>query len=220
MDGPPQVRVIAAAGPFCAEIARLLQGASYRVTMATSDVTLPGEPLPQIAIVHLLDEDPQPALDAIADLRQAGNLPIICISNSQVLAVRLAAFDAGADDVMANPYAPEELLARLNVWIKRGLPSSSRWMVADLIVDETTQMAIRAGRYVQLPRSHFNLLAALARRQGETVSRDQLRREVWGRPDVDDNLIDVTVSQLRQRIEQTGPRLIHTVYGGGYRLIE
>ena len=219
MDGPLQVRVIGDAEPFREATARLLQGAGYRVRMATNAAPV-DEPLPQIAIVHLPGEDPEPALDTVADLRRTGNLPIICISRSQILAVRLAAFDAGADDVVADPYAPEELLARLKVWIKRGLPSRSRWVVGDLVVDETAQMATRAGRYVQLPRNHFNLLAALARRQGETVSRDQLRREVWGRPDVDDNLIDVTVSQLRQRIEQTGPRLIQTVYGGGYRLVE
>jgi DNA-binding response OmpR family regulator len=220
MDGPPHVRVIGAVVPFRKAIARLLQGAGYRVTTASSAVPLPGEPLPQIAIVHLPDEDPQPALDTVADLRKTGDLPVICISRCELLAVRLAAFDAGADDVMVEPYAPEELLARLEVWIRRGLTSASRWKVGDLIVDETTRMATRAGRYLQLSRSHFDLLAALARRRGETVSREQLRREVWGRADVDDNLIDVTVSQLRQRIGQTGPRLIHTVYGGGYRLIE
>jgi two-component system, OmpR family, response regulator len=198
MDRPPEVRVVAPAEPFREAIGNLLKGVNYQVTTATSALPFAGEPLPQIAIVHLPDEDTQRVFSTIADLRRTGGLPIICISRSRLLAVRLAAFAAGADDVMVEPYAPEELLARLAVWVRRGLPSHSRWTVGDLIVDETAQMASRAGHYLQLSRIHFNLLAALARRQGETVSREQLRHEAWGRADVDDNLIDVTVSADRR----------------------
>jgi CheY-like chemotaxis protein len=116
----------------------VLTQAGYDVTAGTSVLRAAGESSPQIAIVHLTDDTAETAYETIVTLRRTPDLPIVCISRTSSLQVRLGAFGHGADDVIVEPYPDEELLARLNVWVRRGLPSSSRWTIGDLIVEEST----------------------------------------------------------------------------------
>jgi DNA-binding response OmpR family regulator len=222
MDHPaPHVRVVTEDTVFRDRLCDVLLQAGYQATAGTSALRAAGEPSPQIALVHLTDDTAQAAYDEIATLRRTPDLPIICISCTSSLPVRLAAFGHGADDVIVEPYSDEELLARLNVWVRRGLPSSSRWTVGDLVVDGSTGTVSRGGQFLHVTRTELALLVTLARADGAIVSREQLCAAVWPGREVTDNLLEIHIANLRKRIQSNGaPRLLHTLRSRGYRLAE
>jgi two-component system, OmpR family, KDP operon response regulator KdpE len=199
------------------DLAELLKGAGYDVFTATA-TNLPTPPAATQVVVMRLHH-PEPLLGTVARLRRDPALPIICLSMSQQLDDRLAALDAGADDVMTEPYALEELLARIRVWTRRNPHPQCRWVIGELVIDAADRSVTRAGQAVPIPAKQFAILVLLARKRGQIVSRDQLRHEVWGYDEVDNNTIDVNVSQLRKRLGQAKGNPIRTIYGEGYRLV-
>jgi len=90
--------------------------------------------------------------------------------------------------------------------------------VDDLVVDESAGLAVRAGHALELTATEFRLLTQLARHRGRVLSKVQLLSQVWGYDDYDTNLVEVHVSALRRKLEEHGPRLVHTVRGLGYVL--
>ena len=88
----------------------------------------------------------------------------------------------------------------------------------DLLIDEHEGLVTRAGVPVVLTATELRLLAFLVRHRGQALSKDQLLTQVWGYDAYDSNLVEVHVSALRRKLERTGPRVIGTVRGIGYRL--
>jgi DNA-binding response OmpR family regulator len=88
--------------------------------------------------------------------------------------------------------------------------------VGDLVVDEDARLAVRSGQALELTATEFKLLAYLAGHRGRILSKTQLLTQVWGYDEYDPNLVEVHVSALRRKLEQHGPRLIHTARGLGY----
>ena len=220
MTGRPLVRVVADSARLREGVVTSLREAGYSAEASTFAGLVTADPAAGLVVVYPSSDDPRQATAAVAQLRTSSSLPIIVIAPQQSLAGRLAAFDAGADDVIAHACEPEELVARFKVWARRGSLPTQRWTIGDLTVDATNGTATRGGHYVHLPPISFNLLVAMAKRQGQPVSKNDLRREVWGDTHVSDNVIDVRISMLRRQLEQHGPQLVRTVYGRGYRLIE
>jgi DNA-binding response OmpR family regulator len=174
---------------------------------------------PSAALIRIPQRLLQSRLLFIRTLRMgAPHLPIIAVCPGDEQTAVLAAFEAGADDVVTEQVDPQELGARVRVWMRRVPPQVGVLIVADLAIDASTTTASRAGEFLSLTATEFGLLFALARRQGENVSRDVLGREVWGRTTVDDNLLDAHMSRLRRKVHARGTPLIHTIYGVGYRL--
>lgn len=77
---------------------------------------------------------------------------------------------------------------------------------------------VRGGRPIDLTATELRLLGYLIQNRGRTVSKTQILTQVWGYADYDQNLVEAYVSGLRRKLENNGPRLIHTVRGIGYRL--
>jgi DNA-binding response OmpR family regulator len=90
--------------------------------------------------------------------------------------------------------------------------------VSDLLVDIEAHMAVRGGETLDLTHREFSLLAMLARHPGIVLSKLQLLTEVWGFEHYDLNVVEVHISALRRKLEERGPRLIHTVRAVGYVL--
>ncbi|MEO5679600.1 MAG: response regulator transcription factor [Acidimicrobiales bacterium] len=152
-------------------------------------------------------------------LRSSSDLPVLFVTAADSLDARLEGFDAGADDYLVKPFSMAELLARIYALLRRaGRLSSQVRQVGDLIIDETAKAVVRAGVPMTLTRTEFELLAALARRPGQVLSKTQLLTLVWGFEAYGTNLVEVHVSTLRRKLEAAGPRLVHTVRGAGYVL--
>ena len=142
---------------------------------------------------------------------------------------RVTALDAGVDDYLVKPFSIDELMARLRAMHRRAETFSKQQStgeqdpqlkVADLKMNIQTRDVSRAGRSIKLSVKEYDLLNFLMRGAGRVLERQEIMRGVWGENFFgDDNLLDVYIRYLRQKIEQKGqPSLIHTVRGVGFIL--
>ena len=134
--------------------------------------------------------------------------------------------DAGADDYVVKPYSAAEMGARIRAMLRRSRPVTdrpSRLRVGGLEIDPVSREATLDGRALDLTRLEFDLLAYLAAREGEVVSRRKLLAEVWKQPyGGGDKTIDVHVAWLRRKLGETAtePRYLRTVRGVGVKLVD
>ena len=165
--------------------------------------------LPQLDGVLLLER-----------LRRSRTTPVIMLTARDAVDHRLRGLGAGADDYLVKPFSFMELLARLQAITRRGAAELVRIGVADLTVDLVARRATRAGRRLNLTAKEFGVLAILARRQGQIVSKTILIESVWDiHFDTNTNIVEVTVKRLRAKLDLDGQtKLLHTVRGMGYVL--
>jgi two-component system, OmpR family, response regulator len=174
---------------------------SFRPDLAILDITLPG---PDGMVLARL-------------LRARDDLPILFLTARDGLDDRLVGFAAGADDYLVKPFALTELLARVQALLRRaGRLRSVTIEAGDLVLDEATCAAWRAGQPLDLTPTEYKLLGYLLARRGRAVSKAELLTQVWGYGAYDANLVEVRVSSLRRKLEAIGPRMIHTARGHGY----
>jgi DNA-binding response OmpR family regulator len=168
----------------------------------------------------LPDLDGAHALRMIRGLRR--DVPVIIASarDSDVDVVRL--LHAGADDYLVKPFTSEQLHARVTAVLRRARPPQPEptLCVGDLTIDPLRRQARLAGRELTLTRREFDLLAYLAARPDQVVSRRELLAEVWEQAYGQDQTIDVHLSLVRRKLGETAgtPRYLHTVRGVGVRL--
>jgi two-component system copper resistance phosphate regulon response regulator CusR len=185
---------------------RLAQSGDYDLLIL--DVMLPG----------------QDGWSVLAELRRAGKqTPVLFLTARDAVPDRVKGLELGADDYLVKPFAFAELLARVRTVLRRGparLPETLS--VADIELDLLRRRASRAGRRLDLTPKEFALLALLARRTGEVLSRALIAEQVWDMSfDSDSNVVDVHVRRLRSKVDDPFDRkLIHTVRGVGYVLEE
>ena len=166
----------------------------------------------------------------VAQLRAEGQrAPILMLTALGDVDHRVAGLDAGADDYITKPFAFEELLARLRARTRHpahtdGLPWRT---VGPLQMDTARRTVSVAGTALVLRPKEYALLEAFMRQPDRTFSRTVLAERVWGAAfHVSDNVIDVTISGLRQKLADAltgagfdaGAVHIQTVWGVGYRL--
>ncbi len=140
---------------------------------------------------------------------------LLLVPKDTASAVTIAAFHAGADDVMEHPVDPQELLERVQAILdRRDLGGQVR--VRDVIIDEVGHLAWRDDQPLALTSTEFQILLVLARNADVVVSKRRLLSEVWGFDEFDVNVVEVHVSALRRKLEEFGPRLVETVRSRGY----
>jgi two-component system, OmpR family, response regulator MprA len=164
-------------------------------------------------------------------IREAGDqIPILMLTARDEVADRVEGLDAGADDYMVKPFAFEELLARLRALLRRKETRAETredeilesFSYSDLSLDTTTRYAYRGERQIELTAREFDLLLLFLRHPQQVMTRELIMERIWG----DDfpgesNVLEVTISNLRRRLEAEGePRLLQTVRGVGYALRE
>jgi len=152
------------------------------------------------------------------------NTMILMLTARDAVEDRVEGLESGADDYLAKPFAPAELLARVHALLRRSAAATKDQPLfyADLTLDPITRETRRGDRQFDLTPTEFDLLHYLMRHPRQVLQRDQILEEVWGYDfGGDDNVLEVYVGYLRKKTEQGGePRLIQTVRGVGYVLRE
>lgn len=161
----------------------------------------------------------------LAALRQSKSTPVLMLTARADVEDRVRGLQSGADDYMIKPFAFSELVARIQVLLRRAhasqAPSEPTLLKeADLDVDLVRRKATRAGIRLDLTAKEFNLLALLLRRKGEVLSRTELASQVWDMNfDSETNVVEVAVRRLRMKVDHPFEfPLVHTVRGMGYVL--
>ncbi|HPA87196.1 MAG TPA: response regulator transcription factor [Bacteroidales bacterium] len=147
--------------------------------------------------------------------------PIIMLTAFGTPDNKIAGFEAGADDYVVKPFDFRELLARINVFLRRSDSSSAeteKIRLADLEMDLTTKKVTRAGKKIDLTAKESLLLETFLLNRDKLLSRDFIIEKVWGIDfDPTTNIIDVYVNYLRRKIDRDfQPKLIHTKFGFGF----
>jgi two-component system copper resistance phosphate regulon response regulator CusR len=156
----------------------------------------------------------------LAELRRAGSQrPVLFLTAKDGLPDRVKGLNLGADDYLVKPFAFSELLARVRSILRRGPSRQSETLRrADLEIDLVRHRVARGGKKLDLTPKEFALLALLARRAGEVLSRTAIAEQVWDMNfDSDTNVVEVAIRRLRAKVDDAFPvKLIHTVRGVGY----
>lgn len=152
-------------------------------------------------------------------------LPVLFLTARDGVDDRIAGLSAGGDDYVTKPFSLEELVLRLRAILRRtqppghGEPDGATITYADLELDEEAHEVRRAGQFVQLSPTEFNLLRYLMVNAGKVVSKTQILDRVWNYDfGGDGRIVESYISYLRRKIDSENPPLIHTIRGVGYTL--
>jgi DNA-binding response OmpR family regulator len=165
-------------------------------------------------------------LEILSTLRERHcQTPVLILTARDTIEDRVLGLDSGADDYLVKPFAFPELLARIRALTRRGrIEEILRFKLANLELDCVTRKCTRAGRDIPLTVREFELLEYLMRNQGHIVSREMLARDVWKvteRSTPLDNVIDVHIARLRQKIDAPFEKtLLSTIRGVGFIMKE
>ena len=164
-------------------------------------------------------------LSIIKGLRAAGiETPILILSALSHLDDRVKGLRAGGDDYLTKPFGYSELLARLEVLLRRraGKDVQTEIICGDLKIDLLSRRVSRGGKPLELLPREYKLLEYLMRHKDRVVTRTMLLEQVWDyRFDPHTSVVDTHISRLRKKLEEGYDRpLLHTLRGSGYRLSE
>ncbi|MCC6227150.1 MAG: response regulator transcription factor [Microthrixaceae bacterium] len=204
---------------------RALELEGYRV-MAVPDGAAALETLeleqPDVVILDVM----MPNVDGLSVCRRmrsrGDHTPVLMLTARVEVADRVSGLDAGADDYLPKPFAMDELLARLRALIRRSVIDAepTELVIDDLRIDESARRAWRGDRELDLTKTEFDLLQALARNAGIVLTHSRIYDLVWGYDfGPESKSLAVYIGYLRRKTEEGGEdRLLHTVRGVGYTL--
>jgi DNA-binding response OmpR family regulator len=204
-------------------VSAVLETAGFTPVTVTPNVSAPEQinyAQPDLLLIDITD----PRINGLEVLRQTraqSTLPIIALSDGQPR-THIAAFDAGADDVVCKPIPREELVARIHALlrrIERMPPADDRIIVRQLELYLTRRMVLMRGQRLHLTPIEYNILITLMRNAGKIVSHEEMLHAVWGNAyDGDYSVLRVNISRLRQKLEENprNPSYIITIPGEGY----
>ena len=169
-----------------------------------------------------------PEIDGIAVVKRlrarCDETPILMLTARDAVENRVEGLNSGADDYLVKPFAPEELLARMNALLRRteGATSNPVLAYAGLQLNPVTRETQRSNRRFDLTPTEFDLLHLFLRHPRQVLSRQKILEEVWGYDfEGEDNVLEVYIGYLRKKTEaDQEPRLIQTARGIGYVLRE
>ncbi len=160
--------------------------------------------------------------DLCREIRKTNDrTPIIMLTAFGTPENKLAGFDAGADDYVVKPFDFRELLARVNVFLRRTdyiNKEPEKIKLADLEMDLKTKSVLRANKKIDLTAKESLLLETFLKNRDKLLTREFIIEKVWGIDfDPNTNIIDVYVNYLRKKIDRDfEPKLIHTKFGFGF----
>jgi two-component system response regulator MtrA len=201
------------------QVVELLRGAGFDPEWWTDGRRITPSSCPEADLVVLdLMLPGAYGFDMLKELRACCETPVLVLSARNDSADKVRALQLGADDYMTKPFWPAELVERVRARLRRpALERAGVIEVGPLRVDGAQRTASLHGKELELTRVELDLLAALARRPGEAITRQWLVRNVLDPSrDGGERTLDVHVSRLRRKLGEPG--LVETVWGIGYRL--
>jgi two-component system KDP operon response regulator KdpE len=158
----------------------------------------------------------------LAELRGWSGIPVIILSVRDSESDIVQLLNGGADDYLVKPFNTEELLARMNVVLRRIRPQSDVSVFQDgpLSIDWDQRQVAISGTPVKLTPTEYSILSLLARHHGRIVTYDFILKELWGAlSEEEGGSLRVHMAAIRKKLGSAGPRLIITEPGIGYRLL-
>ncbi len=166
-------------------------------------------------------------LDALRMMRSVSDVPVIVATARRAEADIISLLSAGADDYVTKPFSGGHILARIAAVLRRSRSTAaaapSAITVGELVISPRQRRAELRGQPLQLTRREFDVLAYLAERVGQVISRRELMNEVWNQARIgEEQTIDVHISWLRRKLGETAaqPRFLHTVRGVGVMMVD
>ena len=204
-------------------VSHYLDGAGFHVTVApkgAAGIAIESRDAFDAVILDLMLPD-MDGLDVCRRIRSRAETPILMLTARGEPMDRVVGLEMGADDYLAKPFEPRELLARLKAVLRRTRPGSASEVLrfGRLEIDMGARQARLDGKEASLTSHQFALLLALAQHPGRVMSRDALMELVRNeRLEAFDRSIDVHISRIRSAIEDdpSKPRRVITVRGAGY----
>lgn len=159
--------------------------------------------------------------DTCQAIKAQSAVPVFFLTASGDESSTVAGLDMGADDYIAKPFRPRELLSRIRSALRRSGADAVRLMLGPLTLDTDKGEVYREGVPLALSALEYRMLLLFAGNRGKLLSRNRLLEELWdmGGEFVNDNTLTVCIKRLRDKIEEdpAAPRIIKTVRGLGYR---
>ncbi|MEI7548712.1 MAG: response regulator transcription factor [Actinomycetota bacterium] len=178
---------------------------------------------PHVVVLDVMLPD-MDGFEVMRQLRNGGcDAPVLFLTARRDTADRVRGLTAGGDDYIVKPFALEEVVARVQVALRRrgSNVAVSRHQVHDLVLDDTAHRVWRGDAEVLLSATEYKLLRLLITNAGRVVSRAQILDHVWQYDfDGESAIIESFISNLRKKADASEPKLIHTVRGMGYILRE
>jgi two-component system OmpR family response regulator len=172
---------------------------------------------PDIALIDMRLGDGVDGITVARRLKGTDYFPLLFLTSATAIEDVLAACDVGGDDYIVKPFVTAELVARMRAVLRRtGREGRTVFELGDLRIDAHAHSVVRADQAIDLTHREFAVLVEMCRHPGMVLSKLQLLTNVWGFEQYDVNVVEVHVSALRRKLEEHGPRVIHTVRNAGY----
>ena len=206
-----------------AQLGELLRLQGYRVRsspLGECGLAMALTKAPDLILLDVMLPDVN-GFSVLRRLREQQQTPVIMLTACGAEEERIRGLRHGADDYLAKPFEPRELLARLRALMRRSAPDPGQDLLqfGRLLIDFAARQARLDNKPCDLTSHQFDLLAVLARASGRVLSRDQIMDALKGHPlEAFDRSIDVHISRIRAVIEDDpkNPRRVLTVRGAGY----
>ena len=167
-------------------------------------------------------------ITAAMKIREFSTIPIIMLSAKSEDMDKIMGLNMGADDYLAKPFNPLELIARIKSQLRRykklgnGIENeSSVYRAGELIINDTTKEITVDGENVKLTPIEYNILLLLVKNQGKVFSIEQIYENIWNEEAIGaDNTVAVHIRHIREKIEinPREPRYLKVVWGVGYKI--
>jgi len=232
---PPKILVVDDEAALANVLEAYLKNEGYEVLVAADGRTAVELALREEPDLVLLDLNlPKlPGLDAFREIRAQADIPVIMVTARGDEVDRVVGLELGADDYVAKPYSPREVVARVKSVLRRrrapalvAAPARAPHdvvRIGDLAIDRTAHEVMRAGAVVKLTPTEYRLLGIFVDHPGQVFARDHLIELLSNDGgDVFDRTLDRHVANLRAKIERdvAHPSYVLTVYGVGYKMAD
>jgi two-component system OmpR family response regulator len=180
------------------------------------------EAKPDVIVLDVMLPDLD-GFEIVRRLRSSGTTtPVLFLTARDATTDKVAGLTIGGDDYVTKPFSVDEVVARVNVLLRRASgdqQDSHVYTCADLTLDDDAHLVTRGDRELELSPTEYRILRYLLQNQGRVLSKNQILDHVWqydfgGDPAV----VEKFMSNLRRKVDREGPPLIHTVRGFGYAL--